>query len=475
MAPEQQEEGEDMNLGTYGNFSFSGTENAEEKEDTQNGLAKRRRDLDELAYEVLQIVIDQITATKDIEDSTAQKKTQEKINEITGSIIFEQKRHLSFADKQKVNQSVMNEIYQFGPISDLLSDNSITEIMVNGPLDIFVERKGKIIKVENEFRDDKHVMHIIDKIISPLGRRVDESSPLVDARLPDGSRVNIIIPPLAVKGPSITIRKFSKDPLTTKDLISFGALNGDIAEFLRLSVKGRINVLVSGGTGSGKTTLLNVLSSYIPEDERIVTIEDAAEVQLQQAHVVTLETRPANIEGKGRITIRDLVVNSLRMRPDRIIVGEVRGGEALDMLQAMNTGHDGSLTTIHANTPRDSLSRLETMVMMSGIELPSRAIREQVAAAIDLIVQVERLVDGSRKVTKISEIIGLEGEMVTMQDIFVFRQSGFDENGIVKGKHQATGIVPGFLDKVQAHGETVPTSLFKSSLGNNLDPFRKGF
>lgn len=463
-----------MNLGSYGNFSFSGIQNIEEKDESQNGLVKRRRDLDELAYEVLQIVIDQLPPAKEVDDASEQKRTQEKINEIISTLIYEQKRHLSYADKQKVNQAVMNEVYQFGPISDLLNDDTITEIMVNGPLDIFVERKGKIVKTENEFRDDKHVMHIIDKIISPLGRRVDESSPLVDARLPDGSRVNIIIPPLAVKGPSITIRKFSKDPLTTNDLITFGALNGDIAEFLRLCVKGRINVLVSGGTGSGKTTLLNVLSSYIPEDERIVTIEDAAEVQLQQAHVVTLESRPANIEGSGRITIRDLVVNSLRMRPDRIIVGEVRGGEALDMLQAMNTGHDGSLTTIHANSPRDSLSRLETMVMMSGVELPSRAIREQVASAIDLIIQVERLVDGSRKVTKISEIIGLEGEMVTLQDIFLFRQIGFDEHGNVKGKHQATGIMPNFMEKIKAHGETVPPSLFKPIGSNSLDPFRKG-
>ncbi|WP_321380388.1 CpaF family protein [Trichococcus shcherbakoviae] len=463
-----------MNLGMYGNFSFTGKKEADDKEANQSGLIKRRRDLDELAYEVLQIVIDQLPPTKEADDVSDQKRTQEKINDIISNIIYEQKRHLSYTDKQKVNQAVMNEVYQFGPISDLLNDETVTEIMVNGPFDIFVERKGKITKTENEFRDDKHVMHIIDKIISPLGRRVDESSPLVDARLPDGSRVNIIIPPLAVKGPSITIRKFSKDPLTTVDLITFGALNGDIAEFLRLCVKGRINVLVSGGTGSGKTTLLNVLSSYIPEDERIVTIEDAAEVQLQQEHVVTLESRPANIEGTGRITIRDLVVNSLRMRPDRIIVGEVRGGEALDMLQAMNTGHDGSLTTIHANSPRDSLSRLETMVMMSGVELPSRAIREQVASSIDLIIQVERMVDGSRKVTKISEIIGLEGEMVTLQDIFVFRQTGFDEHGNVKGKHQATGIMPNFMEKVKAHGETVPPSLFKPIGTMSMDPFRKG-
>lgn len=462
-----------MNMESYGNFGLAGATNAEEKEEMQNGLVKRRRDLDELAYDVLQIVIDQIPVTKEDNDTSVQKKTQEKINEIIGNRIYEQKRHLSFVDKQKVSQSVMNEIYQFGPISDLLNDDTVTEIMVNGPTNIFVERKGKIVKTDNEFRNDKHVMHIIDKIISPLGRRVDESSPLVDARLPDGSRVNIIIPPLAVKGPSITIRKFSKDPLTTNDLITFGTLNGDVAEFLRLCVKGRINILVSGGTGSGKTTLLNVLSSYIPESERIVTIEDAAEVQLQQSHVVTLESRPANLEGKGHITIRDLVINSLRMRPDRIIVGEVRGGEALDMLQAMNTGHDGSLTTIHANTPRDSLSRLETMVMMSGIELPSRAIREQVASAIDLIVQVERMIDGTRKVTKISEIIGLEGDIVTVQDIFVFRQNGFDEQGTVKGKLESTGIIPNFLDKIKAHGENVTPSLFNTS-GNKLDPFRKG-
>lgn len=461
-----------MNLGAYGNFGFAEANNEEKMED-QNGLAKRRRDLDELAYEVLQIVIDQLPAAKGADDGVQQKKTQEKINDIIGAIIYDQKRHLSFADKLRVNQTVMSEIYHFGPISELLNDDTITEIMVNGPKNIFIERKGKIVKTDNEFRDDKHVMHIIDKIISPLGRRVDESSPLVDARLPDGSRVNIIIPPLAVKGPSITIRKFSSDPFTVDDLITFGTLNADIAQFLRLCVKGRINILVSGGTGSGKTTLLNVLSSFIPEMDRIVTIEDAAEVQLQQSHVVTLESRPANIEGKGKVTIRDLVVNSLRMRPDRIIVGEVRGGEALDMLQAMNTGHDGSLTTIHANTPRDSLSRLETMVMMSGIELPSRAIREQVASAINLVVQVSRMLDGSRKVTKISEIVGLEGDTVTLQDVFIFNQEGFDEQGTVKGKHQATGILPNFLTKIKAHGENVPASLFKTSV-SNFDSYRKG-
>ncbi|MGB7472331.1 CpaF family protein [Trichococcus sp.] len=462
-----------MNLGAYGNFGFIEATKEDGKIEDQNGLAKRRRDLDDLAYEVLQVVIDQLPATTEEDDATQQKKMQEKINDIIGNIIYEQKRHLSFADKQRINKAVMNEIYQYGPISDLLDDDSITEIMVNGPKNIFIERKGKIVKTENEFRDDKHVMHIIDKIISPLGRRVDESSPLVDARLADGSRVNIIIPPLAVKGPSITIRKFSKDPLTTDDLITFGTFNADIAQFLRLCVKGRTNILVSGGTGSGKTTLLNVLSSYISETERIVTIEDAAEVQLQQSHVVTLESRPANIEGKGSVSIRDLVVNSLRMRPDRIIIGEVRGGEALDMLQAMNTGHDGSLTTIHANTPRDSLSRLETMVMMSGIELPSRAIREQVASAIDMVVQVERMMDGTRKVTKVSEITGLEGDTVTLQDIFLFNQEGFDENGTVKGRHQATGILPNFLDKIKAHGEKVPTNLFKPA-NDTFDPFRRG-
>jgi pilus assembly protein CpaF len=357
----------------------------------------------------------------------------------------------------------MDEIFGFGPITKLLHDPTITEVMVNGPDNIYIEREGKIEKTDTVFRDDRHVYHTIDKIITPLARRIDESSPMVDARLPDGSRVNVIIPPLSIKGPCITIRKFAADPFTLDDLISFGTLNQDIAKFIKVCVRGRVNIIVSGGTGSGKTTLLNVMSGFIPNAERIITIEDAAELQLQQEHVVTLESRPANIEGKGRVNIRDLVINSLRMRPDRIIVGEVRGGEALDMLQAMNTGHDGSLTTIHANKPRDTLSRLETMVMMSGMELPSRVIREQIASAINLIVQVARMPDGSRKIIKVAEITGMEGETITMQDIFQFRQDGFNEKGQVLGKHVATGIVPKFMERIKSYGEVVPNSIFSAS------------
>lgn len=450
----------------FGTFGVNGIKKSEpvvdEKESTSELLAKKKKELDDLSYEVLGNVIDQITLSADSNDIIQKRTVQEKINETINSILFETKRHLSLGDKQRVNNSVMDEIFGYGPITILLNDPTVTEVMVNGPYSIFVERSGKILKTEHTFRDDRHVMHIIDKIIAPLGRRVDESSPLVDARLPDGSRVNIIIPPLSIKGPAITIRKFSVDPFTLEDLIAFGTLNGDMAKLLRASVRGRVNVLVSGGTGSGKTTLLNVLSGFIPDNERIVTVEDAAELQLQQEHVVTLEARPANIEGKGRITIRDLVVNTLRMRPDRIVVGEVRSGEALDMLQAMNTGHDGSLTTIHANTPRDSLARLETMVMMSGMELPSRAIREQIASAINLIVQVGRFTDGTRKIMKITEIVGMESDTITLQDIYIYRQDGFNERGGVIGKHVPTGIVPNFLEKIKAHGDNIPASVFKT-------------
>ena len=450
-----------MAFGTFGIGNIKKTELPREDREVADPLSKKKKELDDLAYEALSAVIEQITISTDINDAVQRRTVQDKINDIINTILYDSKRHLSLGDKQRVCNAVLDEIFGYGPITVLLNDPTVTEVMVNGPSNIFVERQGKIIKTEHAFRDDRHVMHIIDKIISPLGRRVDESSPLVDARLPDGSRVNIIIPPLSIKGPSITIRKFSVDPYTLEDLISFGTLNGDMAKLLRASVRGRVNVLVSGGTGSGKTTFLNVLSGFIPNDERIVTIEDAAELQLQQEHVVTLESRPSNIEGKGKITIRDLVVNSLRMRPDRIVVGEVRSGEALDMLQAMNTGHDGSLTTIHANTPRDSLSRLETMVMMSGMELPSKAIREQISSAINLIVQVARFTDGSRKVTKITEIVGMEGDTITLQDIYVYRQDGFNERGGVIGKHIPTGIVPNFVEKIKAHGDNVPASIFK--------------
>lgn len=457
-----------MRFGSYGNFgsNIDVSTATVQPEEAGMELVKHRPDLEELIHTVLNEVIDQIP-TQATGEKTIQVLAREKVVASLEQIIQLENRHLSYADKQRVIKGVENELFHYGPITALLEDDTISEVMVNGPKEVFVEKRGKLTRVENEFRDDRHVMHIIDKIIAPIGRRVDEASPLVDARLPDGSRVNIIIPPLAIKGPTITIRKFSKDPLTVNDLVTFGTLTNEVAKFLSLCVRGRMNVLVSGGTGSGKTTLLNVLSSFIPANERIVTIEDAAEVQLQQPHVVTLESRPANLEGKGRITIRDLVVNSLRMRPDRIIIGEVRGSEALDMLQAMNTGHDGSLTTIHANTPRDSLSRMETLVLMSGVELPSRAIREQVASAIQVVVQTERLLDGSRKVTKVSEISGMEGETVTLQDIFVFKQEGLDEKGKIIGSHQPTGVIPSFIPKIEAKGETIPPGLFTPRTGTS--------
>ena len=327
-------------------------------------------------------------------------------------------------------------------------------------MSIYIERKGKLELTDVTFRDDAHVMHIIEKIIAPIGRRIDESSPMVDARLPDGSRVNAIIPPLALKGPALTIRKFAKEPYQVDDLIRFGTWTKEIADFLKACVEGKLNIIVSGGTGSGKTTTLNILSAFIPTTERIVTIEDAAELQLRQEHVVTLESRPANIEGKGQITMRDLVKNSLRMRPDRIIVGEVRGGEALDMLQAMNTGHDGSLTTGHANSPRDMLSRLETMVLMAGMNLPDKAIREQIAAAMNLIVHESRFPDGTRKITALTEIQGMEGDIITLQDIFVYEQKGKDENGRVIGRFRPTGIRPKFMDKLMNSGIQVSNDIF---------------
>lgn len=446
---------------TFGTYGINGAISTLDRDAKVDLLARRKKELEDIANDVLDIVIDEIVFSVDDSEAVQRKTALDKINEVMNDILAETKMHLSMVDKQKVSGLVMDEIFGYGPITSLLNDPTVTEVMVNGPDKVFIERAGKIEKVENTFRDDKHVMHIIDKIVAPLGRRVDESSPMVDARLPDGSRVNVIIPPLSIKGPTITIRKFAVDPYTIDDLIAFGTLNADMAKLLKAGVKGRINIIVSGGTGSGKTTFLNVLSGFIPNNERIVTIEDAAELQLKQEHVVTLESRPANIEGKGKVNIRDLVVNALRMRPDRIIVGEVRSGEALDMLQAMNTGHDGSITTIHANSPRDTLSRLETMVMMSGMELPSRAIREQISSAINLIVQVARFSDGTRKVSKVTEIVGMEGDTITLQDIYQFRQDGFDERGGVIGKHVPTGIVPGFLDKIKEHGDTIPVSIFK--------------
>lgn len=381
------------------------------------------------------------------------------IEELFNTILAEESMVLSRAEKQRLFESIVADILGFGPIEILLQDESISEIMVNGPKMIYAERKGQLSRTNVTFDNEEHVLRIIDRIVAPLGRRVDESQPLVDARLPDGSRVNVVIRPVALCGPTITIRKFNKDPLTYQDLIRFGSMTVEIAEFLRACVIGRLNMIVSGGTGSGKTTLLNVLSSFIPADERIVTVENAAELQLQQEHVVPLESRPANIEGKGEITIQDLVVNCLRMRPERIIVGECRSGEALDMLQAMNTGHDGSLTTLHANSPRDAVSRLEVMCLMAGMELPVRAIREQIASAVDCICQQSRLRDGTRRMMWITEVQGMEGEMITMSDIFEFEQTGF-ENGKIVGRIRPTGLRPKFIDRIEDAGIHLPPSTF---------------
>jgi len=384
----------------------------------------------------------------------------QKVEELVAAILDRDAGFLPFSERQKITAEMLAEVLGFGPIEKLIKDEDVTEIMVNGPKQVYVERKGKLTLTDISFRDDSHVMHVIEKIVAPIGRRIDESMPMVDARLPDGSRVNAIIPPLSLKGPSITIRKFAKDPLKIYDLIRFNTLTPPIAKFLDACVKARLNIVISGGTGSGKTTTLNVLSSFIPNDERIVTIEDAAELQLHQDHVLTLETRPPNIEGKGAITMRDLVRNSLRMRPDRIVVGEVRSGEALDMLQAMNTGHDGSLTTGHANSPRDMISRLETMVLMAGMELPVRAIREQIAAAIDVIVQQNRLRDGSRKITHVTEVVGMEGDVIVLQDIFRYEQKGVDDKGNIIGEHRATGIIPKFISQIEAEGIKLPDDIF---------------
>lgn len=390
-------------------------------------------------------------------------KVRKQVEEIFNAILDSESIVLSRIERQRLFESIAADIIGLGPIEPLLADEDVSEIMVNGPKQVYIEKKGKLIKTDITFADDDHVMRIIDRIVAPLGRRVDESSPMVDARLKDGSRVNVVIRPLALNGPTITIRKFRKDKLTVQDLVRFGSMSQDMADFLAACVKARLNIVVAGGTGSGKTTLLNVLSSFIPEDERIITVENAAELQLRQDHVVTLESRPPNVEGKGEVTIRDLVINCLRMRPERIIVGECRGGETLDMLQAMNTGHDGSMTTIHANTPRDAISRIETMCLMAGMDLPARAIREQIASAIHVFVQQSRLKDGSRKVTQITEVSGMEGDVVVLQDIFVFEQTGIDEKGKIVGQLRPTGVRPRFLEKFEALNIFLPPTIFGSS------------
>lgn len=425
-----------------------------------------RRDpiLDQLRQKIHAYVIDELgqgVLNAKMSADEMRERVQEKLTEA----IAAERAPLSAVDKQTLIGDLIDDIIGYGPIDRFLQDPDVSEVMVNGPDSIYVERRGKLEKTSTSFVDDAHVRRIIEKIVGQVGRRIDESSPLCDARLPDGSRVNAIIHPLAIGGPFLTIRKFSKDPFQVEDLIAFGTLTPQTARFLEACVVGKLNVIVSGGTGTGKTTMLNVMSSFIPNDERIVTVEDAKELQLRQDHVLPLECRPANIEGRGEITIRDLVKNSLRMRPDRIVVGECRSGEALDMLQAMNTGHDGSLTTIHANTPRDTLSRIETLTLMAGFDLPVRAIREQIASAIDMIVQLTRLRDGTRRVTHITEVQGMEGEVITLQDVFLFDFSaGVDEHGRFRGTLKPTGIRPKFAEKLADYGIRLGSELFTADV-----------
>ncbi len=395
------------------------------------------------------------------DSSLTEEQLQAFVMEELGNALDGEGAPLTTAQRDRLVAEVRDDVLGYGPIQKHLDDAGVTEIMVNAEETIFIERNGRLHETEDRFLSRAHLRRVIERIVSQVGRRIDESSPMVDARLPDGSRVNAVIPPLAVDGPLLTIRKFSKDPYQVDDLVAMGTMSGQVADLLRACVEGRLNALISGGTGTGKTTLLNVLSSFIPEDQRIVTIEDAVELQLHQTHVVRLESRPPNIEGKGEVRIRDLVRNALRMRPDRIVVGEVRGAEALDMLQAMNTGHEGSLSTVHANAPRDAISRLETMVLMAGVELPVRAIREQIASAIDVIVQLGRLRDGSRRITHISEVVGMEGQVVTLQDIFEFDFSaGLDEDGRFRGGVRPTGIRPQFTDKLAHFGIEIPAGVF---------------
>ena len=395
--------------------------------------------------------------------SLTQEQVHSEVSRLAEVVLAQEGAPLSAAEREKLVNDVQHELFGLGPLEPLLADPTISDILVNKHDVIYIERRGKIERTNVRFKDDEHLMRVIERIVSSIGRRIDESSPMVDARLQDGSRVNAIIPPLSIDGPVVSIRRFGADPLRMSALIENNALTKDIADMLQMCVNARLNCLISGGTGAGKTTLLNALSAFIPEDERIVTIEDSAELQLQQPHVVRLETRPPNIEGKGEVTQRELVKNSLRMRPDRIVIGEVRGGEAIDMLQAMNTGHDGSLTTIHANTPRDALARLETMIQMTGMRLSDRAMRQQVASALDLVVQVARLSDGSRRITSISEITGMEGETITMQEIFMYERTGVDKEGKVIGRFKPTGIRPRFAERLKACGLQLPRVFFEEA------------
>ncbi|MFN0086074.1 MAG: CpaF family protein [Blastocatellia bacterium] len=413
----------------------------------------------EMKARLHQTVINRLDLSKI--NQLTQEQIQTEVGRLAKDMLTSEDAPISGNERDRLIEEVHHELFGLGPLEPLLADETISDILVNAHNNIYIERRGKLERTNIAFRDNEHLMRVIERIVSAIGRRIDESSPMVDARLADGSRVNAIIPPLALRGPSVSIRRFGSKPLLMNDLVEKGALTKDIAELLGMCVKARLNVLISGGTGSGKTTLLNSLSAFIPEDERIITIEDSAELQLQQPHVVSLETRPPNIEGKGEVTQRDLVRNALRMRPERIVLGEVRAGEAIDMLQAMNTGHDGSLATIHANTPRDALVRLETMIQMSGIKLSDKAMRQQISSAINLVIQAARLSDGSRRVTSISEITGMEGDTITMQEIFKYERSGIERDGRVIGRHLPTGVRPLFAERLKIHGLTVSRTLFE--------------
>ncbi|MRR53660.1 MAG: CpaF family protein [Deltaproteobacteria bacterium] len=420
---------------------------------------KDREFFQELKTRIHRRLIDKLDLSK--VDMIGSNELIREIGYIIESLIVEEGVPLNQVEKDRLVVEIQHETFGLGPLEPLLSDPEISDILVNNSSQVYVERFGKLQKTDICFRDDKHLLQIIERIVSKVGRRIDESSPYVDARLPDGSRVNAIIPPLAIDGPALSIRRFGMEPLKLNDLLRFGTMDSRIAHVLQGAVKTRLNILISGGTGSGKTTLLNVLSEYIPFDERVVSIEDSAELHMKQEHVVRLETRPPNIEGRGEVTQRDLLRNALRMRPDRIIIGEVRGGEALDMLQAMNTGHDGSLSTIHANTTRDAMARLETMVLMAGMDLPERAIREQVTSAIDLVIQLVRFSDGTRKIVKVSEITGMEGNTIVMHDVFVYEQRGVDKDGNVVGQFKATGVRPFFAERFRVYGYEIPEGTFE--------------